>query len=59
MVVVARTSPAPRALRPAPFKLVAMLLSKRLHPLAALPPLFLAIPIYSIWWSGRDKVHGT
>jgi len=36
-----------------------MLLSKRLHPLAALPPLFLAIPIYSIWWSGRDKVHGT
>jgi len=29
-----------------------------LHPLIVLPLLFLAIAIYSIWWSGRYEVRG-
>jgi len=38
--------------------LLGALFSKWLHPLIALPLLFLAIPIYSIWWSGRYEVRG-
>jgi hypothetical protein len=36
--------------------LLAALFSKWLNPFVALPLLFLAIPIYSIWWSGRYDV---
>ncbi|HEV2722247.1 MAG TPA: hypothetical protein VG323_19670 [Thermoanaerobaculia bacterium] len=39
--------------------LLAAFFSKWLNPLVALLPLFLIIPIYSIWWSGRYRVHGT